>query len=114
MERLHPVELTPYLQAQMARFVARLGALRASESGVETSFQAAEEMLRHLGAPFWLAVTLVEHGEWLSADGRAAEASPLFEEARDTFERLQSRPWLDRLARAAGPQAETLVVEPAL
>ena len=114
MERLRPVELTPYLQAQMARFSARLGVFGASEPSVEASFMAAEGKFRHLGAPFWLAVTQLEHGERLCAVGTAAQARPLFEEARGTFERLQARPWLERLARTAGAQAETLVLETAL
>jgi class 3 adenylate cyclase/tetratricopeptide (TPR) repeat protein len=113
MECLRPVELTPYLQAQMARFAARLGVFRSSHSDVEPSFMAAEATFRHLGVPFWLAVTLLEHGERLSTDGRA-EARSLLEEARDIFERLHARPWLERLARTAGPQDETLVLEPAL
>jgi class 3 adenylate cyclase/tetratricopeptide (TPR) repeat protein len=114
MERLHPVQLTPYLRGQSARFAARLRASEGDAVGVEAAFEAAEGIFRHLGVPFWLAVTLLEHGEWLSTDGRASEARPMLEEARETFERLQARPWLERLARAAGPQAETRVVEPAL
>ena len=89
MERLRPVELTPYLQAQMARFAARLGVFGAGELGIEASFMAAEDKFRRLGVPFWLAVTQLEHGERLLADGRAAEARPLFEDARETFERLR-------------------------
>jgi hypothetical protein len=48
--------------------------------------------------PFWLALTLLEHGEWLSAHDSAAESEPLFAEAREIFERLRAHPWLDRLA----------------
>ena len=87
-ERLRPVELTPYVQAQSARFAAKLGALQPSGAGVEAGFKAAEEKFRQLGVPFWLAVTLLEHGEWFSADGRAPVARPLFEEARGIFEGL--------------------------
>jgi hypothetical protein len=31
--------------------------------------------------------------------GRAEEAGPMFEEARGIFERLDARPWLERLGR---------------
>ena len=51
--------------------------------------------------PFWLAVTLLEQGEWLAAHGRAGEAAPLFAESQEIFDRLHARPWLERLARAA-------------
>jgi len=57
--------------------------------------------------PFWLAVTLTEQGEWLVAQGRAAEAEPLLAEARDTFEQLDAKPWLERVAAAESkPRAE--------
>jgi hypothetical protein len=35
--------------------------------------------------------------EWLTGQGRAGEAQPLLAEARNTFERLEARPWLERL-----------------
>jgi tetratricopeptide (TPR) repeat protein len=113
IERIRPVELTPYLQAQMARSAARLGALSESDAGLAASFEAAEGIFRHLGSPFWLAVTRLEHAELLTAVGRASEASPLFEKARESFERLGALPWLERVARATS-QAEAMVVEPAL
>jgi hypothetical protein len=51
-----------------------------------------------VGARFWLAVVLLEHGELLAQE-RPEEAEPLLEEARETFERLEAGLWLDRLAR---------------
>ncbi len=60
--------------------------------------------------PFWLAITETEHGEWLASHGRAAEAEPLLAEARETFERLEADPWLERVAAAqAGSRAQTPV-----
>jgi hypothetical protein len=53
-----------------------------------------------------MAVTELEHGEWLVAQGRAAEAEPLFAEAGEIFERLEARPSLERLARAGGAPVE--------
>jgi hypothetical protein len=44
-----------------------------------------------------MAVTLVEHGEWLIAQGRPEEASSLLDEAREIFERLEARPWVERV-----------------
>jgi hypothetical protein len=56
--------------------------------------------------PFWLAVTLLEHGEWLVIQGRPAEAGPLLEEAGASFERLEAAPWSERVARLAGRAAQ--------
>ena len=50
--------------------------------------------------PFWHATTLTEHGEWLAANGREAEAMPLFSRARATFESLGATVWLDRSKRS--------------
>ena len=61
--------------------------------------------LPRVGFPFWLAVALLEHGEWLVAQGRAEEAESLLAEAREIFERLEARPWLERLERALAPSA---------
>jgi len=62
---------------------------------------------REFGMPFWLAVTLTEHGEWLLSEDRVAEAEPLLAEARETFERLQAKPWLERVEAAeARPREE--------
>ena len=58
-------------------------------------------MFRELGSPFWLAVTLLEHGEWLVQEGRGAQAGPMLDEASDIFERLRARPWLERAEKVA-------------
>jgi len=44
-------------------------------------------------------VTQLEHGEWLAGQGRRDEAEPLLAEARETFERLEAAPWLERAAQ---------------
>jgi hypothetical protein len=66
---------------------------------VETRFAEAEKTFRELAIPFWLAVTLLEHAEWLAMSGQAGEAEPLFAEARPIFQRLRAQPWLERLNR---------------
>jgi hypothetical protein len=53
-------------------------------------------------------VTLLEQGERLAADGRGDEAEPLLAEAREIFERLEARPWLERLAHVEGEKAAAL------
>ncbi len=91
--------MPPFLRAQALRFRARLAALRGSTQEVERGFKAAAGAFRELSTPFWLAVTLLEHAEWLSDQGRPRDAEPLFDDAQETFERLKATPWLDRVAR---------------
>jgi hypothetical protein len=55
---------------------------------------------------FYLAVTELEHAEWLTAQGRGDEAQPLLAEARQTFEQLQATPWLERAAQIAPAKRE--------
>jgi tetratricopeptide (TPR) repeat protein len=93
IESLRPGELSPFLRAQAARFRGRLGS--------EEAFKNAAGILREFGLVFWLAVTQLEHGEWLVARGRAEEAEPLLAEAQQTFERLEARPWLERAAQVS-------------
>ena len=83
IEKLPPGLRPPYLEAQVHRFRARL-------DGNEAGYRAAAARLRELGIPFWLAVTLLEHGE---------EAG--LAEAREIFERLGATPWLERVSAAA-------------
>jgi class 3 adenylate cyclase/tetratricopeptide (TPR) repeat protein len=96
-----PGRRSPYLEAQAHRFRARL-------EGGEDGYVSAERIFRERELPFWLAVTRLEHGERLVEQGRADEAVPLFEQARETFAQLEARPWLERVAQAllAGAEPE--------
>ena len=100
IDALRPGELVPFLRAQSSRFRARLGAARDESDGVEARFEDAERILREFGIPFWLAVTELEHGEWLVEQGRTDEAESMLGEAREIFERLQAAPWLERAGGA--------------
>ncbi len=82
----------PYLDAQARRFRARL-------DGAPSGYAAAAEQFRNLSLPFWLAVTQLEHGELTGDESSLAEA-------REIFERLEARPWLERLEAAAPSRAE--------
>ena len=86
-----------FLQAHSARFRARLAARGADHEEADGLFRRGVGFFRELGFPFYLAVTLLEQGEWLVAQGRRGEAEPLLGEARETFERLEAKPWLDRV-----------------
>jgi class 3 adenylate cyclase/predicted ATPase len=98
-------EATPSWRGHAARVRARLGASRSEIDGVEERFETATELFRQVSVPFWLAVTLTEHGEWLTEQGRGDEALPILSEAREVFDRLKARPWLERVDRTTGARA---------
>jgi class 3 adenylate cyclase/tetratricopeptide (TPR) repeat protein len=104
IESLRPGELSPFLRAQAARVRGRLGNQEA--------FKNAAGIFREFGLVFWLAVTQLEHGESLVAQERMEEAEPLLGEARETFERLEAKPYLARLARMGAPLAAEPVTAP--
>ena len=56
IEGLRPGERPLLLEAQAQRFRSKL-------NGDEAGFRAAAALFRELETPFWLAVTLLEHGE---------------------------------------------------
>jgi hypothetical protein len=106
-ETLAPGEATPYTRAQEARLRAKVAAARGYAEEVEPSFKRAAGLFRELGVPFWLAVTLLEHGEWLQEQKRSDDAAPLLTEAGESFQALAAQPWVERAAKA---QAESQLV----
>ncbi|HZB03420.1 MAG TPA: hypothetical protein VE737_03750, partial [Actinomycetota bacterium] len=98
-------ETTPYWRAQASRLEARFSMARGESDAVEPGFKTAAGLFREIGIPFWLGVTLTEHGEWLGEQGRTDEGEPLLDEARGLFDRLGAVPWRDRADRAAGARA---------
>jgi predicted ATPase len=99
-ERRFSEQRTPYVEAHERRFAARLAARRGEADAVEPSFLRASVIFRELSMPFYAAVTLLEHGEWLAASGRGVDAEPLLDEAQEIFERLRAVPWLERVSQA--------------
>ena len=99
-----------FYRAQSSRFHAQLAARRGELDEVERRFKGAAGLFREIATPFYLAVTELEHGEWLAGQGRPDEADPLLSEAREIFERLGATPWLERAAQAsrAGSEAEVV------
>jgi predicted ATPase/class 3 adenylate cyclase len=77
-----PGERPPMLEAHVNRFRSKL-------TGDEAGFRAAAGLFRALDLPFYLGVTLLEHGE-------ATGSEPLVAEAREIFARLGATPWLER------------------
>jgi hypothetical protein len=82
IEALRPGDRPRLLAAHARRFRSKL-------DGDEAGYRAAQAVFRELELPFWLAVTLLEHGE---ATGNA----PLVAEARELFAKLGATPWLER------------------
>ena len=105
VEELPPGHRPQFLQAHSLRFRGRLAARRDDAEQAEHDFASAVAMFRQLGLPFYLAVALLEQGEWLSTQDRADEVAALSREASEIFERLQAAPWLERLARIS-PERE--------
>jgi len=95
LDELHPGEQGTFLRAQRARFRARL-----AEQDTDAELADAERLFAEAEMPFYVAVTRVERAEHLLAEGRADEARPLLDQARETFEELRASPWLERAERA--------------
>src|SRR5205085_1178461 len=106
IESVPPGLRPPSLMAYAHRARARLAA--DAEAGAD-HFRAAAATFRELGMPFWLAVSLLEHAEALAADGRPSEAEPPLAEAREIFERLRARTWLERAGAIRGDRSAEAV-----
>jgi tetratricopeptide (TPR) repeat protein len=96
---------TTFFRAHASRIEAR--SADASDEGAERRFRSAIESFREIGFPFWLAVSLLEYGEWLEAGGRAPDVAPVVLEARSIFEGLAAKPWVDRAERVGQASAVT-------
>ncbi len=93
VEGWKPGQISPLMRALTERFRARLA---PSEPETDGRFKSATGLFREIGAPFYRACTLLEHSEWLVANGRLDDAAPLLAEAREIFERLEATPWVAR------------------
>lgn len=100
VEALPPGSSTQFLQAHCDRFRAHVSAHRGEADEVERRFKRATGLFRELALVFYLGTTQLEFGEWLAGQDRATEAEPLLAEAREIFDRLEAKPWLERLADA--------------
>ncbi len=106
LDRVPPGKVPPWLRAQKDRLRARIEGLGSNPANVETRFKRAAATFREISTPFQLAVTLLEHGEWLIGIGRADDAAVLVTEAREIFDRLEAKPWSDRASHATGSRVE--------
>jgi len=85
---------TPLVEAQLARYDAHRAAAAGADVEADRRFRDAGELLRAVGARFYLAAVLLEHAEAVPA-----HAEPLVAEAGEIFEALDAEPWLERLGR---------------
>jgi tetratricopeptide (TPR) repeat protein len=97
----HSSDRTPFVDACCEQFGARLAARSGAPDAVEPALRRATAIFRELERPFYVAVALLEHGEWLVHQGRVNDAQPLLAGAEDTFQKLKARPWLDRCRSAS-------------
>jgi class 3 adenylate cyclase/tetratricopeptide (TPR) repeat protein len=96
---------SPFYRAHAARSEAR-SPDRADEDA-ERLIGSSIGAFREIGYPFWMAIALLEYGEWLDGRGRGIDAAPVAAEARSIFEGLQARPWIERADRVTQPSAVT-------
>jgi class 3 adenylate cyclase/tetratricopeptide (TPR) repeat protein len=83
-----------------------LRAKAAALRGDEPEFERAVALLRESDRRVTLAMALAEQAEWLVSRGRPNEAVPLLAEAREFFEHLRARTWLERVDAVAARSAE--------
>jgi class 3 adenylate cyclase/tetratricopeptide (TPR) repeat protein len=97
VEGIQPGVRPQFVNAHVSRFRAHLATRGGEREEAERLFKRAAGLFQELAVPFHLAVTRLEHGEWLVGVSRAEEAEPLLAEAREVFERLDAKRWLDRI-----------------
>jgi ATP/maltotriose-dependent transcriptional regulator MalT len=98
--RLTPV-VAPTVHALIHRFRARLAAIEDRSDDVTPNAQAAIDAFQQRQMPFWVAVTRLELGEWLTQRGKGSEAAAMLAESRATFVELGANPWIERADAAA-------------
>jgi class 3 adenylate cyclase/tetratricopeptide (TPR) repeat protein len=91
-DALAPVERTPWIESLNDRFQGRLLALRGDRDGAAELLARAAARYGELQTLYLRAMVLVEQAE-LGVD----DPAPLLAEAREIFERLGAKPWLERI-----------------
>ena len=94
------------VESQLHRLRANAAAVGGDTDAAAHAYGIALANARNLGYVYWLGPVLHDYGAWLASTGRADEAAPLLAEARELFERMGARFWLERLdAIAPAPAA---------
>jgi tetratricopeptide (TPR) repeat protein len=94
VEQLPPGRKSPLMLGHMHRLRGRSA---ADVEAASAEYAQAERLFEETGIVFWLAVTRLEHAEALvRGGGDPARARALLDAARETFVRLNARPWAER------------------
>jgi hypothetical protein len=102
LDAYQPGHLAPMLRAERDLARARLAAADgadgapAAAAGAAAAFVTAITSLRERSTPYHLAHGLLDHAQYLQAQGDADAAALAVEEARDIAGRLRCQPLLDR------------------
>jgi predicted ATPase len=106
VDALPPGDGSHFLRAHSARCRAHLADRAGDAERAHRLFKGAAGLYREIGTPLFLGIVLLEHSEWLAREGRGGEAESLLSEAREIFDRLEARPWLERASQAGVRLAE--------
>jgi class 3 adenylate cyclase len=93
--------LSPSLDAMVSLNAARLAIARRRHLEVAALLRDALDLFESMKMPFWVAVTRLEHAEWLIMQGRSADADDPLALASSTFAELRAVPWHRRATEAA-------------
>jgi class 3 adenylate cyclase len=89
------------LRTQRARLRALVGSDGSPDAGsVEDSFEEAIETATAWGSTLFEAHARADYGAWLVREGRAEEGAGLLAHAREFYEGIGARRWLEGLDRA--------------
>jgi tetratricopeptide (TPR) repeat protein len=94
IQALPPAEITPMLEAHLARARARLARFRERADEAYEEIARASALYRDMDAIFMRAITLLDRARWHGTDGHESDAAPLQEEAITIFNRLEASPWV--------------------
>jgi len=105
----------PLVQAPHVAFQARLDASEGRHAEVARTFLTALAMFEQRQMPFWVAVTRLELGEWMTQRGRREEAEGLLGSARTaSSSNWPAIPWIERVDAATLDTVTTTVDQHAL
>jgi predicted ATPase/class 3 adenylate cyclase len=100
VEQLSAAIRSRAVESQLNRVRANAAAAAGDEAAAADFFALALANARNVGYAFWLAPVLGDYGAWLDSAGRAEEAAPLLQEARELFATMGATVRLARLDAA--------------
>lgn len=97
-----PGQRPPFVDVQIERFRARLAGARGDTNRMSAGMEQVARRFHGLRAPFWEAMSLLEHGELLSQDTDHARSMSLLASAETIFRELRADPYVKRAGRTPG------------